>query len=223
MERIACEHGGGPRVAGPRDVAAYKELIALANVPVEQPIVEGILDGQAGSLLLAAAEGPDRSPLRTAAGKVHRPEEVLPLMVRVSLPLISRGKDDSVVGALQGIAPGLLASEMGRFGGSVSAFAQLFIKVAKISAIGVNPAAARTGVGTQLLREALRVYTAAGYELVYGYFRKSDSPFLGDFYERAGFEVTEKPQTCSVTVPGYGVIDVGAAEDEQCMFSHRPS
>ena len=94
-------------------------------------------------------------------------------------------------GALQGIAPGNLAARLLEQGWPPRKVASLAIRAGKVSALGVASDATRTGVRTLLLKEACRLYFASGFHLVYGYFRRDDPSFLEDFYQRAGFTVSQ--------------------------------
>ena len=208
------------RVADATDLDAFQALVRSAGVMPEPDVLDGIRRGDVGGTLLEAARTGDRRALDRSAAGARRFDDILPLFAQVSLALVATDDQGEVLGALQGLAPGNLAFELGRRGQPLTAVASLATRVGKISAVGVRPEAARAGVGTALLDRACEIYFGAGYQLVYGYFRRSDPPFLADFYRRAGFEIAGDGEKHPVELPRHGTVHVGANADQR-MFSRR--
>ena len=205
------------RMARPQEVDVFRTLVARSGVPVEREVAQGISDRTLGRSLLEAAAHGDTSRLRSAARNVDRYDGLLALFVDVSLALVAVTEDGSVQGALQGIAPGNLAVRLLEQGWPPRKVASLVIRAGKVSAVGVASDATRTGVGTLLLKEACRLYFASGFYLVYGYFRRDDPGFLEDFYQRAGFAVSQNPAMRRVLF-GFDEVDIGVEADQK-MFS----
>lgn len=140
---------------------------------------------------------------------------------RVSLPLIAVAQGGRYVGALQAIVPGNLTLGMLQNGWPVQAVTSLAICVTKVAAVGVDPSAARKGVGTLLLHACCDLYFTAGYRLVYGNYRRQDPPFLAKFYQAAGFDLPEK--MVPVGLDGGLVVNL-VADPGQLLFSlSRPT
>jgi ribosomal protein S18 acetylase RimI-like enzyme len=175
------------RLARPGDAAAVSELLALADVAAEDTLLEGIDTGQLGAGLAKAIEFGSKALLndmdRLAFGD-HGPR---PLLIAQAALLVAVDRDGTLVGALSMLPPGNLLAQYSAAGMPYPHILSAMLSIAKISAIGVAPAARGRGLGEALLTCGVRLYAHAGYYLVYGSFRKRDQ--LAGFYTARGFQV----------------------------------
>lgn len=205
------------RAARAGEGPAFDRLVDLAGVAAETDLIESIEDAAAADLLLHVSRSGDRSSLRLAATQVTEPHQLVPFFIRVSLPLLAVHPTEGPVGALQGIVPGNVATRCLESGWPPSVVASLAMRVAKIAAVAVQPSCIRQGIGHAMLDAACSTYFAAGYRLVYGYFRAQDE-HLRDFYRRAGFDLPSRPM--SVGLAGGAIVDIQTEPHaEQQMFA----
>lgn len=183
------------RLATPGDVDKVATLVQLADVELEDDLLEGLRSdgGVAGALRAGLRSGQEAlmAEIATATAKVKDPREIY---LRSLLPLVA-DRGGEIVGALVAYPP---VNVIHRYYTHAAAYGPReqqkvllggAIALTRLKAVAVAEEARGAGLGAALVRRCVQVYRACGFMLVYGQI-PSDRD-LEPFYSSLGFEVGE--------------------------------
>jgi GNAT superfamily N-acetyltransferase len=172
------------------DVARF---LTMAGVELEPGMARAIDRGDAGRAVVAALEEGSHA-LFTEIAQLAVSGDVDAHLPALATVLVAVDRAGELVGALLALPPFSVLSDFARAGIPDEQMLACAAVVVRFTGLGVDESSRGLGVGSALLRGALRLYTQLGYRLIYGQIRVSDG--LDRYYPRFGFEVL---------APGQGV------------------
>lgn len=188
------------RLAGSADMAAVRRLTTLANVELDDEIVNAVDTGICAVALRDGLKGgPDRF-MRHMAGIIDGSEgmDLRSLLPPAALVLVAEHDQHGVVGVVVAYPPGSVLQQLvehqRRAGATNEQLARVVVSgvmwIVRIKAIAVDEMMRGRGVGSALLYRCQQVFAHCGYMITFG--QMDDNPALERFYRSHGFTVLER-------------------------------
>lgn len=225
------EPGLRVRLARGEDMPAVRELSTLAGVNLETEVVDAVASDIAAAGLHVAVRAGHDAFLRHIAEQLfaHQGGDQTVPAQHVMLVLVAEHDDQGIVGTAVAYPPvGLLQQLLKhsqRTGGNSKQAAQILysgiLAIVRIKVLAVADGMRGRGIGSALLQRCRQIYDHAGYMIVYG--QAQDTPQLGRFYRRHGFDVLAPGAGFDPWV-AFGVhAEVRPGSGERTFIRRRPS
>jgi GNAT superfamily N-acetyltransferase len=171
------------RVALRSDLAAVQRLLPMAEPTLgEEATMMLEHPKHAAGLVRALRDG--RSALFPRSADRMSPYDVL---MEISVVLVAVDERSTVIGALMALPPVRILGQALQAGVPMPQILAGALTVMKIKGVAVAETARGRGVGRVLIEQFVQLYTALGWQLLYGQIDKHST--LDSYYTRLGFTV----------------------------------
>lgn len=185
----------------------------MAGAPLPGPEARAIESGTIAHALVAALDG-GHQQIHDQLYRIAHADDPPTEQPGLTTVLVASGRDGDLVGAFMAFPPFGVLSEGAQQGLPVDLMLALGAVIVRFTGLAVDEPLRGLGIGSALLRGALRLYSQIGYLLIYGQFPAGRG--LEDYYPRFGFDVLEPGQPLTLHRLNIG-LRISAGIDERLM------